>query len=371
MRIVVLGATGTIGKMSLDVIEKLEKFELVGIQANVSKDELLKIKVRFPDAKTALTGLNETNDDEVDFYGKDAVERLLASTRPEQVIVGVSGFMGLKYGLIASKYAKRLCLANKESIVAGGNFFLKEVEKNGCEILPVDSEHSAVYQLLDGEKSKVKKIILTASGGALRDLPIEMLKDVTPKKVLKHPVWKMGARITVDSATMFNKGLEVMEAHFLFHFKANDIEVMVHPQGKIHAMIELEDGTFKMHVSRADMRMPISYAMNYPQRVDIFEPFSPIGNIELFEVDNKRYPALKLAYEVLEDGDGARTVYNAADEVAVAAFLSEKIRFTQIYEVVNAVLQKEWPKRLNNYDEIENVDKTAREVAKEMIKRWH
>ncbi len=367
MKIVVLGATGTIGKMSLDVIDKLKDFKLVGVSANVSKDELLKIKRRFPKVKTALSGVK---DDEIDFCGENAIEELLYSTLPDQVVVGISGFMGLKHALTASKYAKRLCLANKESIVAGGEFFLKEVEKNDCEILPVDSEHSAVYQLLDGEKSRVKKIILTASGGALRDFPIEKLEHVTPSQVLKHPVWRMGARITVDSATMFNKGLEVMEAHFLFHFEADDIGVMVHPQGKIHAMIELEDGTFKMHVSRADMRIPISYAMNYPKRMNIFEPFSPLGKMELLEADYKRYPALKLAYEILKTGDGARVVYNAADEIAVDAFLKEEIRFTQIYEVVNAVLQNEWPEKLNNYEEIENVDTKAREIAREMIKRW-
>ena len=367
MRVVVLGATGTIGKMSLDVVNSLKDFELVGVSANTSEDDLLKIKRKFPNVKTALSGVQS---DEVDFYGQDAVERLLQATSPDYVVVGVSGFIGLKYSLIASKVAKRLCLANKESIVTGGNFFLKKVKENGCEIIPVDSEHSAVFQLLDGEKSRVKKIILTASGGALRDVPLSALKTVTPKEVLKHPVWKMGARITVDSATMFNKGLEVMEAKFLFGFEAEKIGVIVHPQGKIHAMIEFEDGTFKMHVSRADMRIPISYALNYPHRVNIFEPFTPLGDMSLAEPDLKRYPALKLAYDALKAGDGARIVYNAADEVAVDAFLKGKICFTNIYEVVKDVLQKEWPEFLNDYEEIEKVDFEAREMTKEMIKRW-
>ena len=363
-RIVVLGATGTIGRMSLDVLKRLKTFEVVGVSANENFEALLEAKKDFPSALTALTGIEN---EEVNFCGENSIEKLLESTQPDQVIVGIAGFAGLKHALSAAKYSKRLCLANKESIVAGGDFFIESVRKSGCEIIPVDSEHNAVFQLLDGEKSKVDSIILTASGGAVRNISLEKLKDVTPKMVLKHPIWNMGARITVDSATMFNKGLEVMEAKFLFNFPNERIRAVLHPQGKIHAMIELEDGTFKMHASKADMRIPISYAINYPKRIKLFDDFTPFGDVTFEKIDFKRYPALNLSYKALKAGDGARVVYNAADEVAVNAFLKGQIRFTDIYEIVLKVLQKEWPKTLNNYAEIEEIDKKSRILAKEMV----
>lgn len=362
-KIVVLGATGTIGRMSLDVLKRLKTFEVVGMSANKNFKALLKAKKNFPTALTALTGVENG---EVDFCGQDSIEKLLESTRPDQVVVGIAGFAGLKHALSASKYSKRLCLANKESVVAGGRFFIESVRKNGCEIIPVDSEHNAVFQLLDEEKSKVDSIILTASGGAVRDVPLKELKDVSPQTVLKHPIWAMGARITVDSATMFNKGFEVIEARFLFDFPIEKIKAVLHPQGKIHAMVELEDGTFKMHASKADMRIPISYALNYPKRVKLFDGFTPFGNVTFEKPDIERYPALYLAYEVLKSGDGARVAYNAADEVAVNAFLKSQIRFTDIYEVVLKVLQNEWPRTLKNYEEIEEVDKKSRILTKEM-----
>ncbi len=339
-------------------------FEVVGMSANKNFETLLKTKKDFPSALTALTGIKN---EEVNFYGKDSIEKLLESTQPDQVIVGIAGFAGLKYALSAARYSKRLCLANKESIVAGGKFFIESVKKSECEIIPVDSEHNAVFQLLDGEKSRVDSIILTASGGAVRNVPLRGLRDVSPQMVLKHPIWNMGARITVDSATMFNKGLEIMEARFLFDFPIEKIKAVLHPQGKIHAMIELEDGTFKMHASKADMRIPISYALNYPKRIKLFDDFTPFGNVTFEKPDFKRYPALKLSYEALKDGDGARVVYNAADEVAVDAFLKKQIRFTDIYEIVLKVLQKKWPKTLKNYEDIEEVDKKSRILAEEMV----
>ncbi len=270
---------------------------------------------------------------------------------------------------MSSKYSKRLCLANKESIITGGKFFIDSVKANDCEIIPVDSEHNAIFRLLDSEKSEVSFIYITASGGAVRDIPTENLKDVTPDVVLKHPVWKMGARITIDSSTMFNKGLEVMEAHFLFNLNPKQIRVLIHPQGKIHGMIYLKDKTVKVLMSNADMRIPITYALCYPQSTDIFEEFDPCGTYSLFDPDLKRYPALDLAYRCLEMGDGSRIAYNAADEVAVQAFLEGKIRFTQIYEIVEKVIEKGWPKDLKDYDSIEEVDKEGRKTAMEMLSK--
>ncbi len=365
-RVVVLGATGTIGKFAVEVIERLEGFELVGISAHTSLQELLKLKKKVPSVKTALTGFKS---EKVDYSGKSAVESLMKAVKPDEVIIGISGFSGLKHALTSCKYSKRLCIANKEAIVTGGNFFLEEVKKHSCELIPVDSEHSGIFQLLDREdRDEVEKIMLTASGGALREIPISELPSVTPEMVLKHPVWKMGARITVDSSTMFNKGLEIMEASFLFNFKGERIGVLIHPQGKVHAMIELRDGTLKFQFSESDMRLPIAYAMTYPERVKIFDTLLPDGNMNFYEPDFERYPALKLAYEVLTSGDGARVVYNAADEIAVEAFLDGKLKFTQIYETVYKVLQKEWPKALNSYEEIEAVDRQARRVTREMVK---
>lgn len=365
-KIVVLGATGTIGRKALDVLKGLKSFKIVGISAHKNAKLLLKEKAEFPDAFTALTGDRVEG---IDFCGEHAIEFLMEKTLPDQVIVGIAGFAGLKHAITAARYSKRLCLANKESIVAGGSFFLKNVKDSNCEIIPVDSEHNAIFQLIDGERSRVKSIFLTASGGAVRDVPVEKLEDVTPKMVLNHPVWNMGARITVDSATMFNKGLEVMEAHFLFGFSSNRIIVVLHPQGRVHGMIKLNDGTIKMLASKADMRLPIAYALHYPKRVEGFEEFMPFGEFTFEKPDLLRYPALNLAYECLKEGDGARVVYNAADEIAVEAFLKEKIRFTRIYKIVEKVLENEWPKNLDNYESIEAVDVMARRLAKEMVKR--
>lgn len=365
-KIVVLGATGTIGKMTLDVLKRSEEFEVVGISAHKSAKLLLKEKAEFPGALTALTG---DRAEDIDFCGDHAIEALMEKTHPEQVVVGIAGFAGLKHAITAAKYSNRLCLANKESIVAGGDFFLKSVKDSNCEIIPVDSEHNAVFQLIDGEKSPVESIFITASGGAVRDVPVENLKDVTPEMVLKHPIWNMGARITVDSATMFNKGLEIMEAHFLFGFPANKIVAVLHPQGKVHGMIRLNDGTVKMLASRADMRLPIAYACHYPKRTESFEDFSPFGELTFERPDLTRYPALKLAYECLNEGDGARVVYNAADEIAVEAFLKKKIYFTDIYRIVEKVLENNWPKILNDYESIEAVDAKARRLARKMVKR--
>lgn len=361
---VILGATGTIGKMSIDVLKHLDGFEVVGLAAGTNEKVLLESKSDFPLAKTVLT--NATSKD-VDFCGTDAVEELLSLTLPDVVIVGVSGFIGLKYALLSSKYSKRLCLANKESIVTGGDFFFDAVKANGCEIIPVDSEHNAIFQLLDVEKSDIDSIYLTASGGAIRNVPIEALDAITPDKVLKHPVWRMGDRITIDSSTMFNKGLEVMEAHFLFNVVPEQIHVLVHFEGKIHGMIRLKDKTVKAFLSGADMRIPITYALCYPERKNLFDGFDLSGTFSLTLPDSKRYPALDLAYECLKAGDGARIVYNAADEIAVQGFLDGKIGFTQIYEIVEKVVEKGWPKNLRDYISIEKVDMEGRKMAMEII----
>ena len=352
--------------MTIDVLKDSKEFEVVGMSAHKNLKLLLKEKSEFPKVFTALTGGYDKN---VDFCGEDAIEALMEKTFPDQVVVGVSGFVGLKHAITAAKYSKRLCLANKESIVAGGNFFLETMRKSECEIIPVDSEHNAIFQLLDGEREPVKSIFLTASGGAVRNVPVEKLKDVTPTLVLKHPVWNMGARITVDSATMFNKGLEVMEARFLFGFPQDKIKVVLHPQGKVHGMIEFYDGTIKMLASDADMRLPIAYALHYPKRSKNSRKFTPLGEFIFEKPDLVRYPALGLAYECLKAGDGARVVYNAADEVAVGAFLKEKIRFIDIYKIVEKTLENDWPKVLNDYESIVTVDAEARRLAREMVKK--
>lgn len=363
---VILGATGTIGRMSAEVLSKLDEFQVVGLVARRNLQMLLEIKSRFPMAMTALT---EENSKDVDFSGQESIEELLDSTKPDLVVVGVSGFVGLKYSILAAKYSKRLCLANKESIVTGGKFFVNTVRSYGCEIIPVDSEHNAIFQLIDAERSKVESVYLTASGGVVRDLPLESLDSLTPDKVLKHPVWNMGARITVDSSTMFNKGLEVMEAHFLFDFPPEKIHVLVHPEGKIHGIVRLEDNTFKAFISKADMRIPITYALLYPKRIFSDEEFGLTGDLTLSEPDSLKYPALALAYECLKSGDGARIAYNAADEVAVEYFLERKIGFSQIYKIVEKVVEKGWKANLNDYKSIEQIDKESRILAMELLNK--
>ena len=352
--VVIVGATGSIGGQTLDVLRKLKGFELVGFTYHRNESKAIEIKKIFPRARAVST---------VDSL-KRAVE-LVEELRPDVTVVAIPGFSGFEVSYHIIPFTKRLALANKESLVCGGRFIKERAKDSETEIIPIDSEHSATFQLLQGERT-VEKIAITASGGALRDYPLEKLKNAKPEDVLKHPVWKMGAKVTVDSATMVNKALEVLEAMELFSLKREQVEVFVHREGKIHAMVFLKDGTVKIHASVPDMRIPIAYSLTYPERTYENPDFPDLSLLRFERPQRERYPLFFLVDEI-HNSYALRTAYNAADEVAVEAFLEGKIKFTDIHKVVEKTLNRIDSAEPSSPEELKEIDKKSRRIAEEVI----
>jgi len=353
-RIIILGATGSIGMSSFDVIRSLgEEYQIVGASCHSKIDRLLPMAEEFGVSKIAVSGKN-TTEPRVQWSGPDAVRRLLKETEADIVVNGIAGSAGLMPSVWAIQSGKDLALANKETIVMTGPLIRALAAKEGRTILPVDSEHSAIFHLLQHQPERqLNKIIITASGGAFRDTPLEEFSRITPADALKHPTWDMGAKITIDSATMANKGLEVIEAHYLFDLPGSRIAVLIHPQSCIHSMIQTVDGSFYAQISSPDMRIPIQNALTFPEVKQ-----SPFGALDFAdtsfsfqEPDYKRYPLLPLAYQAAASGGAYPLVYNAANEAAVDAFRKEKIGFTDIAELVERVLQNEWPLKFDSFEQ--------------------
>ncbi|KAF2955066.1 1-deoxy-D-xylulose-5-phosphate reductoisomerase [Marinitoga sp. 38H-ov] len=344
MRIAITGVTGSIGTQTLEVLEFLKSknynFKLVGISAGSNKNKMLDIIKKWKPEYAALENakLENFNGTKI-LTGKDSTIEMLEKSKPDFVLVATGGSIGIKHTLKAIEVSKRVGLANKESIVCGGKMLLDFAMKNNTEIIPVDSEHSALFQLNHGD-STPSKIIITASGGALRDWPIEKLDEVKVEDVLNHPVWSMGKRITVDSATMVNKGLEVIEAYHLFNLKKENIDVVINRNSHIHAIVGYPDGVMKFHYGIPSMKIPIAYSITYPERIyEYIYPDLTLESIKFENVDYNRYPALKLAFDILGD-QKLQIVYNAADEVAVQLFLERKIKYTDIYKLIYQSIDK-------------------------------
>jgi 1-deoxy-D-xylulose-5-phosphate reductoisomerase len=276
--------------------------------------------------------------------GQESINNLPTIVKADTVVTAVVGFSGLIPTMKAIEEGMNIALANKETLVVAGDKVIPAAKKHGVTILPVDSEHSAIFQCLVGESHEsIEKLILTASGGPFRNYTIEQLEKVTPADALKHPNWNMGAKITIDSATMMNKGLEVIEAHWLFDIQPENIDVVVHPQSIIHSMVQFVDGNIKAHLSLPDMRLPIQYALNYPERTkNNFERyiFDPIDTLTFEKPDTEKFPCLQIAYDTLKQGGNYACIVNAANEVAVAAFLKERIGFMQITEIITETLSR-------------------------------
>jgi 1-deoxy-D-xylulose-5-phosphate reductoisomerase len=348
-RVVVLGSTGSIGRQTIEVVQAHpERFELLGLVAGSDRAGL--------EAQVAETGVRHHG-----LGGEDAV-RLAAHEDADIVVNAVVGAAGLRASVAALEGGKRLALANKESLVAGGEVCRRAAASGPGEIVPVDSEHSAIAQcLVEQDIAAVERIILTASGGPFRER--EDLSGVTPEDALAHPTWSMGPKITIDSATLMNKGLEVIEAHHLFSFAYECIDVIVHPQSVVHGMVEMDDGSIIMQAGPADMRIPIQAALAWPERIaPAFSRLDPrsVGRLDFEPVDRERFPALDLAYRAGEAGRTFPAALNAANEVAVAAFLDRKIAFTDIPNVVDAVLGEHEPQDAAELDSILEVDEWAR-----------
>ena len=374
--IILLGATGSIGESSLRLLRKnKEKFNLIGVSAHNNAELLSKIVNEFDVPNVVLSDPKNTKL----YYGKNDLNVgqssliELAKIKCDIVISGIIGMSGLYPAFSAISVGNNLAIANKETLVSAGKIFMERSLEKKAKILPVDSEHSAIFQCLEKNNiSNVDFITLTASGGPFLNMPIENFKNIKPKDAINHPVWKMGQKISVDSATMFNKALEIIEASVLFNIKSDKIEVTVHPEHIIHGLVHYKDGSIIANLGFPDMITPLSVALNWPARIDLnLKKLSlkNIGNLSFFEPDLKKFPGLKLGWDVLNNPDFSPIVLNASNEIAVDAFLNNKVRFTDIYNIVYETLNICNPSVPQNVGDIMEIDKTARMNALKLVQR--
>jgi len=391
-QITILGATGTIGLQTLDVIaQHPERFSVFALTANSSVKALFElckqyapkyaVMLQVTAAETLSAQLKAIGSSTVVLHGEDALNEVAAHAQVDVVMAAIVGAAGLHPAMAAAKAGKRILLANKETLVMAGSLFMQAVSEGGATLLPIDSEHNAIFQVMPNLSSKhlvgsnlagmgVKRILLTASGGPFRNASLEDLQRVTRAQALNHPNWIMGPKITVDSATMMNKGLEVIEAHWLFNAHPSQIDVVVHPQSVIHSMVEYIDGSVLAQLGNPDMRTPIAYGLGYPDRLT-----SGVSSLDLLKTarldfvapDMVRFPCLKMAYDALESGGTAPAILNAANEIAVEAFLAEKIGFMAIPEIIQSVLAKSTIEGVSSIEQLVAVDAVARQMAAQQI----
>ena len=352
-RITLLGSTGSIGEQTLDIVRRhAERFEIDTLVAH-SRWQALAEQAREFGARAVVIGDERHYNALCEALagsgisvaaGSEAIREAAASYRSDTIVNALVGYAGLHPTLAAIHSGKRIALANKETLVVGGDIVMREAKRKGVEILPIDSEHSAIMQCLEGERrASIRNLIITCSGGALRDIDISELSTVTPERALKHPQWQMGAKITIDSATLVNKGFEVIEARWLFDIEPERIKVVIHPQSIVHSMVEFSDGALKAQLGSADMHTPISYALLYPERAaEAMESFSILDHptLSFAAVDNEKYPALGIAYDCLRRGGTAACTMNGANEVAVAAFLAHKCSYPDIVGGIRYALER-------------------------------
>ncbi len=378
--IVILGATGSIGTNTLDIVARFpQEFRVIGLTAG-SNDEKLEEQIRqFRPAMAALA--NEAaaarlRDRCADLpvrilAGNEGVTEVAQTAGAEMVISAIVGGAGLVPTLAAIRGGKHIALANKEPMVMAGKLMQEEARKHGVRILPVDSEHSAIFQSLEGHRlDDVKRLILTASGGPLWDFSREQLQTVSPERALQHPNWKMGSKITIDSATLMNKGLEVVEARWLFDIPETKIEVLVHRESIIHSLVEYKDRSMIAQLGLPDMRTPISYAMRYPERMPLELPsleLAEVGKLTFFKPDHDRFPCLGLGYESLRIGGTMPATMNAANEIAVEAFLQGGIRFIDIPDIIRSTMESHVPQSIDSLDHALEADRWAREKAGSLV----
>lgn len=385
--IVVLGATGSIGASTLDVIARHpDRFQVFALTAQVQVERLFDLCLRFrpphavlnnaTDAAQLQARLAHAGCSTTVHAGAAALIEVAAHPDVDTVMAAIVGAAGLMPTLAAARAGKRILLANKEALVLAGGLFMQAVSASGATLLPIDSEHNAIFQALPAtfnrslEDSGVRRIMLTASGGPFRETPLEQLEAVTPDQACAHPNWVMGRKISVDSATMMNKGLEVIEAHWLFGAPADQIDVVIHPQSVIHSMVEYADGSVVAQLGNPDMRTPIAHALGYPQRLeagvkslDLFE----IGRLTFEPPDFSRFRCLALAFVALRAGGAAAAVLNAANEEAVAAFLAGQLGFTRIADVIETTLERACGLSVENVEAILEADQQARLIARHEI----
>lgn len=387
--ITILGSTGSIGLSTLDVVARhSEHFRVVALSANSQVERLfeqcLSYKPKFavmanPDAAQQLKSKLDVNGSDTEVLsGIDGLERVASLDEVDDVMAAIVGAAGLRPSIAAARAGKRILLANKEALVMAGDLFMAEVKAHNATLLPIDSEHNAIFQCMPKNydnglaKVGVAHILLTASGGPFINRDIATLASVTPEEAVAHPNWSMGQKISVDSATMMNKGLEVIEAHWLFGASAEQIQVVLHPQSVIHSMVQYIDGSVLAQLGNPDMRTPIAHALGYPERIE-----SGVENLNIFDVarfdfikpDFERFPCLRLAYEALNAGGTAPAILNAANEIAVAAFLEQRLGFMDIATVVEKSLEQLTVSPVTDLDTLLSVDEESRQIARELVER--
>ncbi len=380
-KIVLLGSTGSIGEQTLDVVRQhADRFEVSALTAHNNWARLVEQAVEmepdsvvianrehYPKVKEALAALP------VKVYtGAESLEQVVRSTEADVVVNALVGYAGLAPTISALRAGRKIALANKESLVVAGELIMKTALEKRVPIVPIDSEHSAVFQCLVGEQTPYEKIILTASGGPFLHTPVEELEKVSVEQALQHPNWKMGAKITIDSATMMNKGFEVIEARWLFGAHPSQIEVVIHPQSVIHSMVEFADGAVKAQLGTPDMRLPIQYALTFPQRWPLEGErldLARCGRLTFLQADFEKFPNLGLAYEALDRGGNSCCVLNAANEVAVTAFLERRIGFRQITTVLEKTLERATFMAAPGFEDFGPSDAEARKIARDEVKK--
>jgi 1-deoxy-D-xylulose-5-phosphate reductoisomerase len=377
-RLLILGSTGSIGTQALDVVERAAgEFELVGLSAGIAHEALVEQAARhgvrriaLSDPDAAARAAESWTGGEV-LAGPEGLVRLVAESEADLVLNAIVGSAGLGPTIVALTEGIDVALANKESLVVGGELVTALAEATGAQLIPVDSEHSALHQLIAGERAgTVERLVVTASGGPFRGRSRAELEDVTVEQALKHPTWAMGGKITIDSATLMNKGLEVIEAHHLFDTPYDRIDVVVHPQSIVHAVVSLCDGASLAHLGYPDMRVPIAYALHHPDRVDVPVPtldLAAVGALTFEPPDLDAFPCLRLAREAAVAGGTGPCVLNAANEVAVHAFLGGRLPFMGIPAVIEQTLERVPPAGVHSFDSLYQADGDARAIASELV----
>ena len=378
--LVILGATGSVGGSTLDVVGRHPgRYRVLALTAHSGAEALLELCVRHKPRYAVLSGTAADAALERRFaaagtellFGAQALERVAVAEDCAVVMAAIVGAAGLQPTLAAARAGKRVLLANKEALVMAGALFMSAAQRSGAGLLPIDSEHNAVFQCLAGNSRKdVRRIVLTASGGPFRTLPAEKLAAVTPDEACAHPTWVMGRKISVDSATMMNKGLEVIEARWLFELAPERIEVLIHPQSIVHSLVEYVDGSVLAQLSNPDMRVPIAHALGFPERIDSGArplDLARMGSLSFEPPDSARFPCLGLAYSALRAGGTAPAVLNAANEVAVEAFLAGRMAFTSIARVIERALERLPAAPARDLEAVLAADEQARRIARSCV----
>jgi 1-deoxy-D-xylulose-5-phosphate reductoisomerase len=380
--IAILGATGSIGRNTLQVVERLsQRFRVVGLAAGRNIRLLHKQIERFKPEVVSVEREKEARELKKlckalplkIVFGEEGAEEVARFRKNDIIVSAITGIKGLRPTLVAVKAGKRVALANKESMVVAGPLIQDEVRNSGSEIIPIDSEHNGIFQCLMKEnKENVKRIILTASGGPFFRTPQEEMKNKTLEEALEHPRWKMGQKVTIDSATLMNKGLELIEAHWFFGIEPRLLDILIHPQSIVHSLVEMKDGSVLAQLSPTDMKIPILFALTYPQREEALLPsldLSQVKALEFYKADVEKFPLLGLARQALEEGQSLPVALNASNEVAVGAFLDRKMHFYGIYKVVSEVLENHRKREVNTLEDIFDVDRETRQQSWNILKQ--